>query len=163
MKTNLSFDFNIDKANKTVFITREFNSDLSDVWDAFTKPELIDQWIAPKPFTARTKFMTFKVGGSRLYAMVSPDGQEQYSLQEYLSISPKTNFKYKSSFADKDGKADPQWPGSEWDLSFSEQGGTTTVSITIVNQSLARMEKMIEMGFKEGFIMSMNNLEELLK
>jgi hypothetical protein len=36
------------------------------------------------------------------------------------------------------------------------------VSITIFNESLARMEKMIEMGFTEGFKMSMNNLDNLL-
>ena len=35
----------------------------------------------------------------------------------------------------------------------------TKVSITIYNESLARMEKMIEMGFKEGFTMTMKNLE----
>ena len=45
---------------------------------------------------------------------------------------------------------------------FSEQNGKTKVSITIYNESLARMEKMIEMGFTEGFKMSMNNLENLL-
>jgi hypothetical protein len=35
-------------------------------------------------------------------------------------------------------------------------------SITIYNESLARMEKMIEMGFTEGYKMSMNNLENVL-
>ena len=65
-----------------------------------------------------------------------------------------------NAFADKDGN--PELPGSEWDYSFSEQGGKTKVSITIYNESLARMEKMIEMGFTEGFKMSMNNLENLL-
>ena len=34
--------------------------------------------------------------------------------------------------------------------------------ITIYNESLARMEKMIEMGFKEGYTVSMTNLENLL-
>jgi uncharacterized protein YndB with AHSA1/START domain len=53
-------------------------------------------------------------------------------------------------------------PGSEWDLSFSEQNGRTKVSVTIYNESLARMEKMIEMGFKEGFTMTLKNLEDLL-
>jgi len=36
------------------------------------------------------------------------------------------------------------------------------VSITIKNESLARMERMIEMGFKEGFTMTLNYLENLL-
>ena len=37
---NLLFDFTVDKATKTVSITREFDADLSMVWDAFTKAEL---------------------------------------------------------------------------------------------------------------------------
>ena len=65
-----------------------------------------------------------------------------------------------NAFADKD--ENPELPGSDWDHTFSEQDGKTTVNITIYNESLARMEKMIEMGFTEGFKMSMKNLEDLL-
>ena len=165
MTNNLLFDFTVDKAAKTVFITREFDADLSLVWDAYTKAEFLDQWVAPKPFAAKTKFMDFKVGGRRFYAMVSPEGQERWAIQKYISISPKTNFKMFSAFADKD--ENPELPGSDWDYTFSEQDGpdgyrVTKVSITIYNESLARMEKMIEMGFTEGFKVSMNNLENLL-
>jgi len=161
----LLFDFTVDKAKKTVFITREFDAGLSLVWDAFTKAEILDQWVAPKPFVAKTKSMDFNVGGQRFYAMVSPEGQERWAIQKYTSISPKTNFKMFNAFADKD--ENPELPGSDWDYTFSEQDGpdgnrVTKVSITIYNESLARMEKMIEMGFTEGFKMSMNNLENLL-
>ena len=160
-KNNLLFDFTVDKAAKTVFITREFDADLSLVWDAFTKAEILDQWVAPKPWTSKTKYMDFKVGGRRFYAMVSPDGKdERWAIQKYTSISPKTNFKLFNAFADKD--ENPQLPGSDWDYTFREQNGKTKVSIIIYNESLARMEKMIEMGFTEGFKMSMNNLENLL-
>ncbi|HOZ76927.1 MAG TPA: SRPBCC domain-containing protein [Ferruginibacter sp.] len=154
------FDFTVDKEAKTVLITREFNADLSLVWDAFTKAEILDQWVAPKPWTAKTKFMDFKVGGRRFYAMVSPEGLERWAIQQYTSISPKTNFKLFNAFADKD--ENPELPGSDWDYTFSEHNGKTIVSITIYNESLARMEKMIEMGFKEGFKVSINNLENLL-
>ena len=65
-----------------------------------------------------------------------------------------------NAFADKD--ENPELPGSDWDYTFSEQDGRTTVRITIYNESLARMEKLIEMGFTEGFKASMNNLENLL-
>src|SRR4051812_36012606 len=73
MTTNLLFDFKVDKSAQTVTIIREFNAELSLVWDAFTKAEILDQWMAPAPFTAKTKYMDFKVGGKRFYAMVSPD------------------------------------------------------------------------------------------
>jgi uncharacterized protein YndB with AHSA1/START domain len=160
MKNSLLFDFTVDKATKTVSITREFDADLSLVWDAFTKPEILDQWVAPKPWVSKTKFMDFKVGGRRFYAMVSPEGQERWSIQKYTSITPKTNFKMFNAFADKD--ENPELPGSDWDYTFSEQDGKTIVRITIYNESLARMEKMIEMGFKEGFTMTLNYLEQLL-
>jgi len=160
MKNDLQFDFTVDKAAKTVYITREFDAPLSLVWDAYTKQEILDQWWAPKPWASKTKFMNFEVGGRRFYAMVSPEGQERWAIQKYTSITPKTNFKLSNAFADKD--ENPELPGSEWDLSFSETDGRTKVSITIYNESLARLEKMIEMGFKEGSVMQMKNLDELL-
>src|SRR5258705_11330934 len=159
MKNVLLFDFTVDKPAKTVYITREFDAPLSLVWDAFTKKEILDQWVAPAPYVSKTKYMNFEVGGKRFYAMVSPEGQERWSIQEYTSITPKTNFKMLNAFADKD--ENPELPGSEWDYNFSEQNGITKVSITIFNESFERMEKLLE-GFKIGFTMTLKNLEELL-
>jgi len=156
----MKMDFIVDKPTKTVSITKEFAFELSLVWDAYTKPELLDQWWAPKPFASRTKVMDFRVGGRRFYAMVSPEGQERWAIQKYTSISPKTNFKLFNAFADED--ENPELPGSDWDLTFSEQDGTTKVSISIYNESLERLEKMVEMGFKEGTMSQLDNLEDLL-
>lgn len=159
MNNTLLFDFTVDKSAKTVLIKREFAAELSLVWDAFTKSELIDQWIAPKPFTSKTKYQDFKVGGKRFYAMVSPEGHERWGIQEYTSITPKTNFKMYNAFADKD--ENPELPGSDWDHTFSEENATTTVSITIYNESLERLERILD-GFTQGMKMSLSNLENLL-
>jgi uncharacterized protein YndB with AHSA1/START domain len=159
MKKDLQFDFTVDKAKKTVYITREFDAELSLVWDAFTKQEYLDQWIAPKPMTSKTKYQDFKVGGKRFYAMISPEGQERWAIQEYTSITPKTNFKMYNAFADKD--ENPELPGSEWDHHFSEENGTTKVKIVIYNESLERMERILD-GFTQGMKMSLSNLENLL-
>ena len=157
---NLLFDFTIDKAAKKVFINREFDANLSQVWDAFTKPEILDQWWAPEPMVSKTKFMNFEVSGKRFFAMVNPEGKERWLIQKYTSISPKTNFKYFNAFAD--AAENPELPGSDWDFTFSEQNGTTKVSITIYNESLARMEKLVETGFREGFTSALNNLDKLM-
>ncbi|MBL7817644.1 MAG: SRPBCC domain-containing protein [Saprospiraceae bacterium] len=160
MKNDLQLDFTVDKAAKTVTLIREFAAELPLVWDAYTKQELLDQWWAPKPWASKTKSMNFEVGGRRFYAMVSPEGYERWAIQKYTSISPKTNFQLYNSFADAD--ENPELPGSEWDLSFSEQNGKTKVAIIIYNESLSRMEQMIEMGFKEGITMTLQSLEDLL-
>ncbi|HUX83662.1 MAG TPA: SRPBCC domain-containing protein [Chitinophagaceae bacterium] len=163
MSSNLLFDFTIDRATNTVFVNREFAADLSLVWNAFTKQEILDQWWAPKPWTSRTKFMDFNVGGRRFYAMVSPEGQEHWSIQEFTSISPTTHFKFLSAFTDNDENVNDEFPSSKWDLNFSEQKGTTSVSVVIKLETLADLEQLIQMGFKEGFTMTLNDLENLLK
>ena len=43
MNTTSLFDFTVDKSTKIVLITMEFDADLDLVWDAFTKPEILDQ------------------------------------------------------------------------------------------------------------------------
>jgi len=160
---NLLFDFTVDKTAKQVYVTKEFNAELPLVWDAFTKQELLDQWWAPKPWASKTKSMNFKEGGRRFYAMVSPEGQEHWSIQDFTSINPTTNFKFVDAFTDKDEVINSAFPSSEWDLNFSEQNNTTTVKIIIKHKTLAALEQIMQMGFKEGFTMTLNELEILLQ
>lgn len=162
MKSNLQFDFTVDKKKSTVFVNREFDADQPMVWDAFTKQEILDQWWAPHPWKSKTKFMNFEVGGRRFYAMVSPEGQEHWAIQDYTSISPKDNFQFKDAFADKDENISVEMPSSEWNLNFSESEGITTVKISIKHQKLSDLEQSIQMGFKEGFTATLNYLSELL-
>ncbi len=160
---HLLFDFTIDKSTNTVHVKREFAAELPMVWAAFTTKELLDQWWAPKPWVSKTKSMDFKVGGRRLYAMVSPEGQEHWSIQDFTSVHPTSNFKFVDAFTDKDGLINTDFPSSEWNLNFSEQEGTTTVDIMITHKTLAALEQIIQMGFKEGFTMTLNELEILLQ
>lgn len=162
MNNHLLFDFTVDKTTNTVFVNREFSAELSLVWDAFTKQEILDQWWAPKPWLSKTKYMNFRVGGRRFYAMCSPEGQEHWSIQDFIEISPKTNFKSVNTFADKDENINSDFPTSEWNLDFSETNGVTTVKITIKHKTLSALEQLIQMGFKEGFTMTLNYLAQLL-
>jgi uncharacterized protein YndB with AHSA1/START domain len=171
MKTNLLFDFTIDKAAKTVYITREFDAPLPLVWDAFTKQEFLDQWWAPKPLVSKTKVMNLEVGGRRFYSMVWPEGQEYWGVEKYTLINPKTKIKWLASFTDKDENINAESPTAEWELNFSEQNarsdepagrGITKVSISVYFKSLEELKKMIEMGFKEGFTMTINELANVL-
>jgi uncharacterized protein YndB with AHSA1/START domain len=159
MNSDLLFDFSVNKESKTIHIIREFNAGLDLVWKAWTTAELLDQWWGPKPCVAKTKVMNFEEGGRRFFAMLTPDGQERWFIQKFISITPKTNFKTLNTFADKD--ENPELPGSDWDLNFSEQNGTTKVNITIKNESRERMERIAD-GFREGFTTALEQLDEQL-
>ena len=159
MKSNLLMNFSVDKENNTVNVKREFNASLPDVWSAWTEAEILDQWWAPAPWKSRTKSMDFKEGGRRLYAMVGPEGEEHWAIADFTSISPKTNFKYLDAFSDIEGNLNTEFPRSDWDVNFSEQGDSTLVTITIKHDKLSDLEKIIEMGFKEGFTIAMEGLD----
>jgi PhnB protein len=65
------------------------------------------------------------------------------------------------SFADKDENINTAFPTADWNLDFTEQTETTKVSIAMKYETLADLEKMIEMGafFEEGFRMFLENLD----
>jgi uncharacterized protein YndB with AHSA1/START domain len=163
MQNNLLFDFTVDKATNMILVNREFAAELSLVWDAFTKPEILDQWGAPEPLATQTIYMDFRVGGRRFYKMISPEEQEYFSVQDFTSISPKTNFKYISGVSDKDENINPEFYGTENNLDFSEANGVTTFRMSIKYKDLATLEMMANNRFKEGFTMTLNILEKLLE
>ena len=162
MSKTILFNFLVDKDNKMVTVERLFNASLDLVWAAWTEPQILDQWWAPKPWKSRTKTMNFKAGGQRLYAMVGPEGEEQWALADYTSISPKTNFKFKDAFCDNKGNINEDFPRSDWNVDFTGSNGATTVVVKIKHENLSDLEKIIEMGFKDGFTMALENLDEIL-
>ncbi len=65
-----------DLPKRKITVTRHFDASPELVWRAWTESELLDQWWAPQPWKAETKFLSFKVGGYWLYAMVGPDNSK---------------------------------------------------------------------------------------
>lgn len=163
MKNNLLMDFTVHKENSTVNVKREFSATIDDVWAAWTEPAILDLWWAPAPWKSRTKSMDFKIGGRRIYAMLGPEGEEHWAIADFSSITPKTNFKYLDAFSDKEGNLNTEFPRSDWDVNFTEQGDLTTVDIAIKHKNLADLEMIIQMGFKEGFTIAMEGLDKIFK
>jgi len=163
MKSNLLMNFTVNKETSTVNVKREFNASLADVWSAWTEAALLDQWWAPAPWKSRTKNMEFKEGGRRLYAMVGPQGEEHWAIADFTSISPKSNFKYLDAFSDSEGNLNQDFPRSDWNVNFTEKGNATIVAIAIKHEKLSDLEKIIEMGFKEGFTIAMEGLDKIFE
>jgi len=162
---NLLFDFTVDKATATIYVTREFAADLDLVWDAFTKSEILEQWMGPKPWRVQTKEMDFREGGRWLYAMVSPENVvARFSLVEYIEIQPKSSFSTKNSFCDENGNPiNTGFTSSLTTNSFKAGAGKTTVNIVKKMASLSELEQFIAGGFyKEGTAMGFSNLDEYL-
>ncbi len=152
-----------DEIAKKLHITRAVNAPVEKVWKAWTDNSLLDKWWAPKPWRAETKTMDFREGGYWLYCMVGPDGEKVWCCVSYLTILPGHNFTTTNRFSQEDGLTDPSLPAMNWIYKFEPDGTGTLVRVTISFDTDEDLEKIIAMGFKEGFSMGMNNLDELLE
>jgi uncharacterized glyoxalase superfamily protein PhnB/uncharacterized protein YndB with AHSA1/START domain len=163
MNANLLFDFTVNKEKNAIHVKREFGAGLDMVWDCWTKSELLDQWWGPKPWRARTKSMDFQEGGRWLYSMVSPQNEDHWCRVDYKKIDVRKNFSAEDGFCDENGNIVTSFPRSNWTNVFSEGAETTTVNVTVQYEKLADLEKVISMGFKEGFTMALGNLDQYLE
>jgi PhnB protein len=125
MTSNLLFDFVVYKGNNTINIKKEFDADLSLIWDVYTKSELLDQWWAPKPWTNKTKSMDFREGGMWHYSMVSPEGQTNWCRLDYITIETKNSYSALDAFCDEEGKLNEEFPRTKWKLKFVETDNKT--------------------------------------
>ena len=154
--------FTQDLTNKKIKVTREFDAPVTQVWKAWTESELLDQWWAPKPWKANSISMDFRNGGRWLYYMEGPDGSRHYCRADYKSIRTNKSYECLDAFCDEKGNINTEFPRMEWLVEFNKANTATQVEVEITFASVEDLEKIIEMGFKEGFAAAHNNLDELL-
>jgi PhnB protein len=162
MKSSQLIDFSIDKKNKKVNVIKEFDAPISKVWSAWTESELLDKWWAPKPWKSKTKTMDFRIGGFWLYAMVGPNGEEIWGREDYKSIVPLKRIMAQDAFTDSEGNVDKNFPRTNWKMDFKTSDNSTIVEIELTYDKSSDLRRIIEMGFKEGFIQALENLDNLL-
>jgi uncharacterized protein YndB with AHSA1/START domain len=151
-----------DAGNKKIFVVRNFDAPLEEVWRAWTERDLLDQWWAPKPWKAVTISMDCCSGGMWHYYMQGPDGSRHYSRADYVTVSTNEAYEALTAFCDGKGNINHEFGQSNWKVRFGEASSGTKVNVEITFASADVLEKFIEMGFKEGFTMAHSNLDELL-
>jgi uncharacterized protein YndB with AHSA1/START domain len=149
-------------AKKQMIVVREFDAPLEQVWEAWTDSTLLDQWWAPRPWKANTRSMDFREGGAWLYNMEGPDGSVHYCRVDFQKINIHKNFTTQDVFTDEKGNTNTAFPAMQWYVNFRATEAGTTVTVELNFSSEADLEKILEMGFEQGFTMALGNLDELL-
>lgn len=162
MKSNLQFDFIVDKESNQLTLRREFLADRQLVWDCYTKSELLDKWFAPKPMTTKTKTMDFREGGHWHYAMIDTNGTEYWGYTEYLTIQPIDFYTSLDAFSNEQGEVNKDLPRAKWRVSFLDKSENTLVETIVQYNSLSDLEAVIQMGMEQGMTMTLEKLDELL-
>ena len=107
--------------------------------------------------------MDFREGGTWFYYMLGPDGTKQYCRADFKKIVSNKSYIGDDAFCDENGNINNDLPVMHWIVEFSKAGDGTKVEVELTFNSKADMDKIIEMGFKDGFSSAHTNLDELLE
>ena len=145
--------------DREIAMTRVFDAPRRLVFDAFTKPELVKQWLlGPPGWSMPVCEIDLKVGGAYRYVWrQDSDGSEMGMGGVYREIVPQERIVCTEVF-------DKAWyPGEAvGTLVFSEQGGKTTIAQTVLYQSREARDAVLKSGMEKGVAASYDRLAQLL-
>lgn len=153
--------FTKDFHTKSITIEKTFNAKLERVWEYYTVGEKLAQWWGPETWPATSVSSDFSEGGHWHYYMQGPDGTRAHGYLDYVKIEPLKMFQAIDSFCSPEGVKDTNLPTTNWLATFQETDGKTKVTIVTTYASSEDMQKIVEMGFEEGFTSAMHNLDKI--
>ena len=109
-----------------------------------------------------TSIDKFKEGGKWFYAMVGPENEKHWARMNYLSITHHKSFSAQDFFCDENGNINTSLPVSEGKMVFTETSSGTLVEFKLIYATEKDLQKIVEMGFEEGIIICLDQLEKLL-
>ncbi len=161
--------FTVEDDKKTLVAERTFDAPKHKVWQAYSDPEVLAKWWAPKGWETTIKHMNFADGDYWHYGMKCVDeeqgdwfGQTSWGKGVYDSIAPEDSFAYTDMFTDENGEATPGMPVTRTVVNLNEADGKTAVRTVSVYDTPESLAQVLEMGMKEGFSQAWDNLERVL-
>ena len=148
------------RGDREIVIIRAFDAPRKLVFDAFTKPELVKQWLlGPDGWSMPVCEIDLKVGGKYRYAWRrDKDGTEMGMGGVYREIVAPERIVATEKF-------DQSWyPGEAVGTSvLTEQGGKTTLTQTILYESREARDGVLKSGMEKGVVASYDGLAKLLE
>lgn len=144
-----------DVKSRALTLKKVFSAPIKLVWKAWTNPDHIIQWWAPKGMKINIIEHDFRVGGKWKYSMPMPDGTLFVSEGVYLEI-----VEFKKIVSSADFK--PMTEGVELHVLLEEDGDNTNFTFSVVHATEEYCKQQEKMGFYNGWGSAFNRLETTL-
>lgn len=153
--------------DREIVMTRAFDAPRALVWDAMTRPELLQRWMfVPPGWTWAECEMDVRVGGKFRWAWSGPDGKLALAIWgEHREVTPPARIVHTERM--EMGPGGPGCEGSTPDavlvtLELSEQGGRTQLRMTISCPSKEVRDAMLASGMEHGVAAGYDRLDAIL-
>lgn len=140
---------------REIVLTRVFDAPRGLVFDALTRPELLERWFGSRGWSMVVCEVDLKVGGTWRYVWRGPDGTEWGMRGAYREIVPPERLVHTETF--------DNFPGEALGTTvLVEDQGRTTMTATIQYPSREIRDTVIKSGMEHGAAESYDRLAELL-
>ena len=146
--------------SRELVLTRVIHAPAKSLFRAWTEPDLLKQWFAPKPFTTPVAELDVRPGGASLIVMRGPDGQDMPNPGVYLEIVPNKKIVFTNAYTD--AWTPSHHPTMTVVLTFEDIGdGRTRYTARALHWTDADREAHEKRGFHEGWSLCADQLAEV--
>src|SRR3954465_9849839 len=145
------------KSERELVVTRTFNGPAHIVFEAWTKPELLKRWWAPKSFGI--SFVSceadVRTGGTYRFVFSHPASEQPMAFfGRYIEVTPPSRLVWTNEEGDEGGQVTT--------VTFEERGGETLVVMHDLYPSKEALDGAIASGSTSGFSETFEQLDDLL-
>ena len=145
-------------SERELVMTREFDAPRGMVFDALTKPDLVQRWLlGPPGWTMPVCDIDLRVGGKYRYVWQNADGRKMGMGGTFKEIVRPSRIVTTELF-------DEDWTGGETLVTTEivEKSGKSTLTTTVRYKSREARDGAIKTGMAKGVEASYDRLEQLL-
>ncbi|HEY9011775.1 MAG TPA: SRPBCC family protein [Devosia sp.] len=145
------------RSDRELVVTRTFNGPARIVFEAWTRPELMMRWWAPKSFgiTLLSCEADVRTGGTYRLVFGHPGSDQPMEfVGRYLEVTPPTRLVWTN---------EEEEDGAVTTVTFEEKDGRTLLVLSDLYPSKEALDAAIASGSTRGFGEQFEQLDELLR
>jgi uncharacterized protein YndB with AHSA1/START domain len=144
------------EGDRHLLVTRHFAASPEEVYQAFTKPELIQKWLlGPDGWSMPVCICEARPGGKIRYEWANPDGRNFYSTGEFLEVDPPRRLVHVERMF-----LPQQTPDNHVETRFEADGSGTLMIMRMTLPSSDVVKGMLASGMERGMEASYARLEQ---
>lgn len=146
-------------SERELVVTRIIPAPAASLYRAWTEPDLLKRWFAPKPYTVSEVETDLRPGGTTRIVMRAPDGTEFPSTGVYLEVVPNARIVFTDAYVRAwEPSAKPFFTGI---VTFEPVDGGTRYTARVRHWSSEDCAAHEAMGFHQGWGLCADQLAEL--
>jgi uncharacterized protein YndB with AHSA1/START domain len=149
--------FDVDPATPTLVMTRVFAAPRRLVFKAFTHPDYVSAWYGPHGYTVTSCDIELRVAGGYRIVNRDPQGNEYAYRGVFGEIVVPERLVSTWTFEAMPDKE------AVMTQSFEEHHGRTTLTTSMVFESIADRDAFLTSGGNEGTLEAMERMDALLR